>query len=412
MNEVVVKLQKLHKGQSEILNNAKRFNHLRCGRRFGKTSLIEELCLPAIDGFPVGVWFPTYKDLSEVWKSIKYTYRHVVKKKKEDVKQLELITGGIIDLWSMDNPDSGQGRYYKRAIIDEAAKTKNLYQAWEETIRPTLTDLIGDAWILSRPKGYNNGFYKMEEKHRKFDNWAFFHYTTYDNPFMSKDEIEEAKNQLDSFTFEQEYMAEYVDANSMPFLYSFERDRHVGNCSIDESSDIRLSFDFNIDPFTVTVYQRPDKNTVHFIDYIRLGNSDIYQVCDHIRAMFPNHFLIVTGDASGGNRTGMVRGKSSYWYIIKQELRLKDAQIRKRSKNIGLIESRVLCNSALQHKNILINPKHEELIRDCVHSGVDDEGILKKDRQDNKNDFLDGFRYALDMEFPELIRNPKNVRKN
>jgi hypothetical protein len=408
--ELKVKLQTPHESQSFILDNANRFNHLRCGRRFGKTSLIEELCLVALDGFPVGIWFPTYKDLSEVWKSVNAAYRDVIRSKNEQIKQIELITGGIIDFWSMDDPDSGQGRKYKRAIIDEGAKAKKLYKAWEETIRPTLTDLIGDAFILSRPKGYNNGFYKLEEKHRKFSNWSFFHYTTYDNPFISKDEIEEAKLQIDDVTFQQEYMAEYVDASAMPFLYSFDRNKHVGECYLDEDLDVRLSFDFNIDPFTVTVYQKPEKNSVRVVDFIRLPNSDIYQMCDQIKAKFPNHFIVVTGDASGGNRTGMVRGKSSYWYIIKTELNLRDAQIRKRGKNIGLIESRVLCNSALQHKDILITPKHTELIRDCAFANVDEEGILIKDRQDNKNDFLDGFRYLLDIEFPELIRNPKNIR--
>lgn len=409
MSDITVTLQRPHDGQKIILEKAKRFNHLRCGRRFGKTSLIEELCSVALDGYPVGVWFPVYKDLSEVWKSVKYTYRHVLKRKDEQIKQLELITGGVIDFWSMDDPDSGQGRKYKRAIIDEAAKAKKLYQAWEETIRPTLTDFIGDGWILSRPKGYNNGFFKLEEKHRKFDNWAFFHFTTYDNPHISFDEIEEAKDQIDTMTFEQEYMAEYIDANSMPFLYAFDRNIHVKPCSLDPRIDVRLSFDFNLDPFTVTVYQCPDRDTIKFIDHIRLSNSDMYQVCDYIRAKYPNHFFVVTGDASGSGRTGAVRGKTSYWYIIKAELRLKDAQIRKRSKNLGLIESRVLCNSALQHKNIIIDPKNEELIKDCTHAGVNEEGILIKDRIDNKNDFLDGFRYALDIEWPELIRNTKPV---
>ena len=411
MIEIEVSLQEPHQGQKEILENAKRFNHLRCGRRFGKTSLIEDLSSIALDGEPVGVWFPTYKDLSEVWKSLKFVYRPVINRKDEQIKQLDLITGGVIDLWSMDDPDSGQGRKYKRAIIDEAAKAKKLYQAWEETIRPTLTDLIGDAWILSRPKGHNNGFYKLEEKHKSFDNWAFFHYTTYDNPFIDPNEIEEAKTQLDTVTFDQEYMAEYVDSTELPFLYKFNEKVHIGECELDYDNSIKLSFDFNIDPFTVTIYQTPDKDTIRFIDYIRLADSDIYQVCDTIKSMFPNHFLIVTGDASGKNRSGTTRGKTSYWRIIKQELGLRDPQIRIRAMNLGLIESRTLCNSALQHRNVLINPKHKELVRDCKFAKVDDHGVLIKDRQFNKNDFLDGFRYALDAEYPELIYRPKKAKQ-
>lgn len=408
MTERTLRLQTPHTEQTDILDNHRRFNHLRCGRRFGKTALIEELSSIAIDNKIVGIWFPTYKDLSEVWKAVKNTFREVIQHKNEQLNQITLITGGVIDFWSMSEPDSGQGRKYHRAIIDEAAKAGKLYQAWEETIRPTLTDYVGDAWIMSRPKGYNNGFYRLEDKHKKFDNWAFFHKTTYDNPFILDSEIEEAKSQLDSMTFEQEYMAEYVDANSKPFLYSFDREKHVlkTDIAIDHSYDVRLSFDFNIDPFCVTVYQRIG-NSIRFLDKIRLSDSDIYQVCDHIKAMFPSDFLIVTGDASGKNRTGTTRGKDSYWRIIKRELNLKDAQIRLRGKNLGLIESRVLCNSALQHRDITINPSHVELVKDCVHAGVNDEGVLIKDRNDNKNDFLDGFRYALDVEFPELTRNPK-----
>jgi len=405
MSEKIVRLQKPHKAQEEILTKARRFNHLRCGRRFGKTSLIEELSSISLEKKKTGVWFPTYKDLSEVWKDILYTYRNVILKKDEQIKQIRLLTGGIIDFWSMDDPDSGQGRGYHRAIIDEAAKAKKLYQAWEETIRPTLTDYQGDAWILSRPKGFNNGFYELEHKHKGFKNWAFFHYTTYDNPFILTSEIEDARSQLDHLTFEQEYMAEYVDMNNMPFLYNFDRDKHVSDCGPIEGKPVLLSFDFNLEPFAVLVYQEIP-NGLKFFDRVRLNNSDIYQVCDAIRASYPGAFFVVTGDRSGYNRTGTVRGKTSYWQIIKQELRLSSPQIKLRSKNLDLIESRVLCNSALKTKNITIDPSLKELIRDCLHASVDDKGELIKDRSKNQNDFLDCFRYSLDAKWPELTRKP------
>ena len=79
--------------------------------------------------------------------------------------------------------------------------------------------------------------------------------------------------------------------------------------------------------------------------------------------------------------------------------------------NLGLIESRVLCNSALQHKNIIIDHSQTELINDCKYSKVDEKGVLVKDRKDNANDFLDGFRYAIDENWPELITRPKNLSR-
>jgi phage terminase large subunit len=235
-----------------------------------------------------------------------------------------------------------------------------------------------------------------------------------DNPWIDEDykRLLEGYKETNTLYYQIYCLNEWgVVDTSKKFLYSFDQDKHISPCTLDENYAVKLSFDFNLEPFAVSVYQTPDRNTVNVIDKVRLNNSDIYQVCDHIKAKYPSHFFIVTGDASGKNRTGTSRGKTSYWRIIKRELNLKDAQIQLRSMNLGLIESRVLCNSALQHKNINIDPSQTELINDCKYATVDDKGILVKDRNKNANDFLDGFRYALDVEFKELIRNPKNVRK-
>ena len=253
-------------------------------------------------------------------------------------------------------------------------------------------------------------------KRRLIDtNEATVLHTTYkDNLFLDNDYVDSLKSlKVTNSLYYQIYcLGEWgVVDTSNKFLYSFDQEVHVRKCVLNEDLPIKLSFDFNLEPFAVSIYQTPDKDTIHVIDKVRLNNSDIYQVCDHIKAKYPNHFFIVTGDASGKNRTGTTRGKTSYWYIIRQELQLKDAQIRLRPMNLGLIESRVLCNSALQHKTILIDPSQNELISECKYATVDDKGILVKDRAKNANDFFDTFRYMIDVEFPELIRSPKNLRR-
>jgi len=181
---------------------------------------------------------------------------------------------------------------------------------------------------------------------------------------------------------------------------------HVGECGPTDAP-IRLSFDFNLEPFAVIIYQDIGKDGIKIFDKIRLENSDIYQVCDRIKAEYPGAFYIATGDRTGYNRTGTVRGKTSYWKIIKTELRLSDAQLKLRNKNLDLVESRILCNSALKHKMIIIDPSLTELITDCQYAKVDERGELIKDREKNKNDFLDCFRYACDSKWPELTRRPK-----
>jgi hypothetical protein len=134
-------------------------------------------------------------------------------------------------------------------------------------------------------------------------------------------------------------------------------------------------------------------------------------MCDRIRSDYPNRHYIVTGDASGHNRTGIVRGKSSYWKVIREELALKDHQIQVRSINLGLIESRVLCNAVNQSVDVFFDEDGcKQLINDCKYAKVDERGVLEKDRNKQKNDFLDGFRYLLDANWADFLNRPKKYK--
>lgn len=405
-------LPTLHPAQKVILSTAKRFNHLRCGRRFGKTTLIEELSSIALDGKRVGIWFPTYKDLSEVWKDLKKTYGPIIRKQNEQIHQLELITDGLIDFWSMDTPDSGQGRKYHRVIIDEAAKAAKLYIAWENTIRPTLTDYIGDAFILSRPKGKNNGFYLLEEKHKQFDNWAFFHFTTYDNPHIKTSEIEEAKTQLDDINFRQEYLAEYVDANDRPFFYAFDRKKHVIPAySPNPHLPLIFSLDFNKDPMTCLVGQQVDIWTVYAFAEIDLANGSTPEIADQIKADYISWFynMDVTGDATGRNRSALTRGNLNHYRILKDVLNLSDDQIRVPTQNLALSDSRVLCNSVLKNAKFYITEACRKTIKDIEMTMVDDEGEMIKNATFPCHK-TDSARYLIAECYKDFIKRPEKYR--
>lgn len=196
------------------------------------------------------------------------------------------------------------------------------------------------------------------------------------------------------------------------FLYSFNEDKQAKPVTLNPNLPIWATFDFNIDPMTVTIAQRLDMNNLVCKKSIQLDNSDIYQMTDRIKADYPNQYLIVTGDASGHNRTGAVRGKTSYWQIIKHELQLKDLNMKVRSQNIGLIESRVLCNAVNQAVNITFDPEGcKPLINECKFGQVDDHGVLVKDRKKQKNDFLDGLRYLIDANFYDFLGKQNKYKR-
>ena len=237
-----------------------------------------------------------------------------------------------------------------------------------------------------------------------------YSFTYQDNYFLT----EEDKQILEDYKHTNQYyyqvycLGEWgILDKSSKFLFSFNSELHVEPCKIDSRLPLGLSFDFNLDPFTCLVYQR-DGICFRGLEEIRLS-SDIDQVCDYILAKYPPsiYFYQVTGDATGNNQTGVVRGKTSYYRKIKTNLELSDGQFRLRRKNIGLIESKILCNAALQNYDVCLDPSLVNTINDAKYAKVDDRGILVKDRDKNKNDHLDGLRYALDCEFQELTRKPK-----
>lgn len=393
-----VRLMKLHPAQREIVQNRERFNVLNCGRRFGKTSLAERLIFDvAIKGYPVGFWSPTYKDLYEVWQSCKNRFADIIEKKDEQVKQIIFRGGGKMDFWSLDDPDSGRGRKYKRAIIDEAEKAKKFGEAWQGTILPTLLDLGGDAWILSTPK-FGQTYFKQLFKHGRDGKkgWASFNLSTYSNPHIDKEELEMIRQTMDELSFRCEILAEDVDAVNNPFAYAFDEAKHVKPCKYDANNELLLSFDFNVDPITCSAAQ-DDGTKMEVIKEWAITNGDIYQLTDMIIATYPNALFMVTGDATGAARSAVTQGNINYYTVIQNRLGLGRGQMRQPRINPSIRDSRVLTNSILQNYDVSIDPSCVGLIRDLKYVQVDDEQSIIKDRQDEtrKADHLDNFRYLI-----------------
>lgn len=214
-------LPSLYDAQRRIKAEARRFNVLDIGRRAGKTYLGTHLALEyAGKGHPVGWFAPNYKYLLEVWQSLAFELREFATKINATERRIELINGGVIECWTLDGTDDpGRSRKYKLAIIDEAAIASNLKAAWEEAIRATLTDLIGDAWFLSTPQGLNFFYdlFKRGQDSEAFPDWKSWQMPSSVNPFLPPTEIEAARNDLPMAVFKQEYLAEFIQSDGAVF---------------------------------------------------------------------------------------------------------------------------------------------------------------------------------------------------
>lgn len=210
---------------------AERFFVLRCGRRFGKGVLAKHLLTEAmLAGMQVAWISPTYKMLAPVWREFRDDLRDVTKDKSEQEKHLSLITGGEIDFWSTESIESIRGRRYHLIADDECAMDPSLVEHWNAILRPTLADFRGRAIFPSTPRG-RNGFYSfhtwaLEPSQQE---WVEFHRTTYDNPFIRKEEIDRLKITMSEKWFRQEIMAEFTEDSGTVF-------RNLENTLIAKSS--------------------------------------------------------------------------------------------------------------------------------------------------------------------------------
>jgi hypothetical protein len=192
-----------------VRSEARRFNVINCGRRWGKTVLGLDLAIEvALDGCqPVGWFAPEYRLLTEAWRELESLLADVASFRKSE-RRCDLITGGSIECWSFDRtPNAGRSRRYQRVIVDEAAHTDSLETLWTKGLRPTLTDFKGDAWFLSSPNG-ENYFHNLHG--RASDEWKSWTFPSVTNPHLDPAEVESAREDLPDAIYRQEYLAEFL----------------------------------------------------------------------------------------------------------------------------------------------------------------------------------------------------------
>jgi hypothetical protein len=220
-----ITLLKLHSEQAKIAVERDKLTAIRCGRRFGKTSLFETLaCAIALNKDKSIGWFsPTFGYMIGSFRRIKRTLKPQISRYSSLEKLIELKTGSIIRFWSLENPDCGRGDRYDEVFIDEASlKAKGLRDIFEQSIYPTLLDTYGNAWLAGTPKGVDsdNFFYFActNADPAAGQVWKEFHAPTSANPYISKKALAEFQKNLPPLVYQQEVLAEFVDWSGKAFF--------------------------------------------------------------------------------------------------------------------------------------------------------------------------------------------------
>jgi hypothetical protein len=225
MATLTLTLPKRLEWQNRIVRESKRFNVVDIGRRAGKTTLgIDRMATKETLAYPVGWFSPGYRMLLEVWRTAVQIFEPITIRRSAQDRRIELLSGGVIEFWSLDNPDVARGRRYRRVIVDEAAMIPALMDAWNYVLRPTLTDFGGDAFFLSTPKG-RNGFWQMYQWGIDPDRaeWASWRMPSYVNDKIPASEFDAMRDSLPELVYRQEILAEFLEHEGSVF-------RNIGAC--------------------------------------------------------------------------------------------------------------------------------------------------------------------------------------
>ncbi|MEI8282367.1 MAG: hypothetical protein WCG75_08175 [Armatimonadota bacterium] len=187
-----------------------------------------------------------------------------VKSSNATENRIELYGGGVIEFWTLENPDAGRSRKYDEAIIDEAGLVFELADRWREAIRATLLDRKGRAWFFGTPKPPRSiqlkeySFYQFYRRGLdELDGWRSFHRPSKNNPYLSSSEIDSMRREpgmtqrIARQEIDAEFLSESTDALwTMALIEPFRRRRpstveklrtvlflDPGNFSVSDSAD-------------------------------------------------------------------------------------------------------------------------------------------------------------------------------
>jgi len=159
------------------------------------------------------VWWvtPTYKMSTPVWKVILEMLRPLATWVSAQERRIFLPNGGEVTVWAGESPDSIRGGKADVVIIDEAAML-NSDEAWFKVLQPALLDRQGRAYFFSTPRGHN-WFYELFLEGQKKDQnlYKSWQFSSYFNPYMKNEWIDQNRKTTPDRFFRQEYLAEFID---------------------------------------------------------------------------------------------------------------------------------------------------------------------------------------------------------
>lgn len=190
---------------------------VNAGRRGGKTVGVSVIGARGFDmGRRVLYAAPTQEQTDAFWEYQKEYFWPDIKTgniyKNESRRILD--ANGRIRAKTAWDADTMRGDYADLLILEEYAMMDP--EAWEEVGAPMLLDNNGDVIFISTPK-HRNHFHKLYLKALDSPGWAYWHFTSFDNPYISQEALDEIIADMSGSAYRQEILAEFLENEGTVF---------------------------------------------------------------------------------------------------------------------------------------------------------------------------------------------------
>jgi len=204
-----------------IENPDVKYAMLLVGRQVGKTLLAENLLLKWALEHPNStlMWVsPIYSQARKPFNDIINVLAGtpIIQSSNKSEYEIVLLNGSKLLFRSGEKADGLRGYTLDYLIIDEAAFIKD--EVWNTILKPTILVKGKKVLFTSTPKG-KNYLYSLATRGLDPDQKQYLtiNGSSYDNPFIDKTELEEARKSLPENIFRQEILGEFVDSGGEVF---------------------------------------------------------------------------------------------------------------------------------------------------------------------------------------------------
>ena len=344
------------------------------------------------------VWYvaPTFKMAKEiVWGTLK----EMLNKFNwiEDINETTMTitirkTNSTISLKGADNYDSLRGTGLDFLILDEFADIDK--RTWFEVLRASISDRLGHVLFCGTPKGYGNWSYEMYLKGKQDDDWESYQYTTIQGGMVTKEEIEQAKQDIDIRTFRQEFEGTFENYAGAVYYNFHPVDNVIKPKEIDWSKPLHLGIDFNVDPMSACVAQI-EKEKVYFIDEIVIYGSNTDELVQEIRDRYGSKAQIICyPDPASRQRKTSAGGRTDLSILqnagFKVKVKHKHPAIRDR---VNAVNSRLKDSNGVRH--IFVSQSCKTLIKGLQRQ-IYKENTNIPDKEDGFDHMNDALGYMID----------------